>query len=157
MVHRVFGNKEREAMKKGYCMFVALLAIATAAFGQRNSVLGNINCGSGRATCTELHSGNTGAVRCTCTADCLAPACTIPDVAATRAVEWGVDGPCIFSLTGTATGGTTTTSNAYTQTAVFAKTIVTGAYIGLPRSSQQTADCFNGLVLDEPVIRGLCR
>src|ERR1041385_198678 len=87
---------------------------------QSNSVLGNINCGGNQATCFQQSTGTSGAVRCTCSADCLSNSCITPSVASTRAVQWGMAPlrPCLINVTGTATGGTTVTSNPSTQTAV---------------------------------------
>lgn len=134
---------------------VVLLLVSTDSRAQSNSVLGAINCGGGQATCFQQSTAQQGLVRCTCTANCLANQCITPSVAATRAVQWGANTPCAAPLTGKATGGTTTTNNPSTTTAVFAKTELSGAYIGT-RTSKQTADCFLGLVVDEPVIVGIC-
>ena len=114
---------------------------------QSNSVLGNINCGGNQATCLQQSTGTSGAVRCTCSADCLSSSCITPSVASTRAVQWGV--------TGTATGGTTVTTNPSTQTAVFTSTTITGLVVG-NTSSKQIVDCFNGTVEDDPLIGAIC-
>lgn len=60
-------------------IMIAVLVIALAATkvataqGQcsANSVLSNIDCGGGQATCTQSSTAQSGAVRCTCTAQCL--------------------------------------------------------------------------------------
>lgn len=124
---------------------------------QSNSVLGNINCGENQATCLQQSTGTSGAVRCTCTADCLSNSCITPSVASTRAVQWGMAPlrPCLINVTGTATGGTTVTTNPSTQTAVFTSTTITGLVLG-NTSSKQIVDCFNGTVEDDPLIGAIC-
>jgi hypothetical protein len=124
---------------------------------QSNSVLGNIDCGGGNVTCLQQKTGTTGAVRCTCTATCLSDLCITPSVGSTRAFQWGMPPlrPCIFSVTGTATGGPTVTSNPSTQTAVFTNTTVTGLVLG-NTSSKQIVDCFQGTLEDDPLIGAIC-
>lgn len=134
-----------------------LLVELSAVNSRAQSVLGNINCGNGIATCLQQSTGTTGAVRCSCSATCLSSACITSSVASTRAVQWGVAPtmPCIFAITGTARGGTTATSNPSTQTAVFTSVTVTGAVIGTT-SSKQVVDCFNGTIQDDPLIAAIC-
>lgn len=137
---------------------VLVLAVALSpSHSVAQSVLGNINCGGNQATCFQQSTGTSGAVRCTCSADCLSNQCITSSVAATRAVQWGQPPllPCIFSVTGTATGGTTATNNPSTQTAVFAQTTVTGLVMG-NTTSKQVVDCFAGTIQDDPLIGALC-
>jgi hypothetical protein len=120
------------------------------------SVLGGINCGGAQATCFQQVTATSGAVRCTCTANCLSPQSSTMTVAATRSLEWGFNnGPCHSQLTGTATGGTTPTTTS-TSTAVFARVTVSGIQLSTSNSSRQVVDCFNGTVQNEPTIFGLC-
>lgn len=126
----------------------------------KNSALGSINCGGNQATC---HQGPKtalgGAVRCTCSATCLSPQAITASVAATRGVQWGsyIGPPCNSPLLGYAEGGTTTNNNPSTATAVYAFVQLEGNYVGGPYSlSQQTVDCFDGTVDDDPPINGLC-
>jgi hypothetical protein len=135
------------------CFLSSISAICSA----QTSVLGNIDCGGGQATCFQQKSGVSGAVRCTCSATCLSSACVTKTVASTRAFQWGMPPvqPCIFSVTGTATGGTTATSNPSTQTAVFTTNSITGLVIGTT-SSKQVVDCFAGTIQDDPLIGAIC-
>ena len=138
-------------------IYLTLLGWAGNHCQAQNSVLGNINCGGNQATCFQQSSGSSGAVRCTCSADCLSNSCTTSSVASTRAVQWGLPPlqPCLFSVTGTATGGTTATSSPSTQTSVFTSTTITGVVIGTS-SSKQVVDCFAGTIQDDPLIGGIC-
>ena len=127
----------------------------------KTSVLGNINCGGGQATCFQSKIGTGGAVRCTCSATCLSPSSITPSVSATRAVQWGNYIPggqaCATNLYGKAQGGTESNTNSTTATAVFAFTSLQGQFINGPyASSTQSMDCFQGLVADDDVIVGLC-
>jgi hypothetical protein len=137
----------------GTCLGFGLLG----AQGQSNSVLGNIDCGGHQTTCFQQRTGTSGAVRCTCTADCLGNSCIAVSIASTRALQWGMPPaqPCLFSVTGTATGGTTVTTNPSTQTAVFTTNSITGVVIGAS-FTKQVVDCFAGTIQDDPLIRSLC-
>lgn len=136
---------------------IALFFSAADCHPQSNSVLGNIDCGGSQATCFQQTTGTSGAVRCTCSANCLSQSCITPSVSSTRAVQWGMPPlrPCIINATGTAQGGTTVTNNPSTQTAVFTSTTITGLVIGVT-SSKQVVDCFLGTVEDDPLIGALC-
>jgi hypothetical protein len=139
---------------------VVLTWIATTAYGQdclkpRNSVLANIDCGRGRATCRVQKTAISGTARCTCSATCLSPRSITSSIAATRGVQWGANQPCSAPLIGYAEGGTTTTNNPSTATAVYAYAELQGEYVGNP-SSRQTVDCFQGVVDDEELITGVC-
>ena len=118
------------------------------------SVLTNINCGGNQASCLQQTVGTFGAVRCTCTADCLGPGCQTSEVAATRQASWGPS--CTFSLTGTATGGTQTVSIPTVYSAVFAQVQVSGPFIGSPELSRQVSDCFKLTFRTDPPIKGIC-
>ena len=136
-----------------------LISVAQVASSQTRTVLGSLNCGGYQATCFQQTTGFSGAVRCTCTAVCLGQSCPNPEVAATRSVQWGsyVNRFCVSQLTGTARGGPTLTASTTTQTAVFAKVTVTGFYLPIGgTSSTQIADCYEGLIANDPPIAGLC-
>jgi hypothetical protein len=143
-------------------IFLGFTALHSHAQTQcKNSVLGNINCGGGQATCFQAKIGTGGAVRCTCTATCLSPSSILPSVSATRAVSWGDYIPggkaCATALYGKAQGGTESNTNSTTATAVFAFTSLEGQFINGPyASSIQSMDCFLGLVDNTPPIVGLC-
>lgn len=141
------------------CLLIGIASFfsAVACHPQSNSVLGNIDCGGSQATCLQQTTGPSGAVRCTCTANCLSNSCITSSVSSTRALQWGMPplSPCIFSATGTARGGTTVTNNPSTQTAVFTSTTITGLVMG-NTSSKQVVDCFLGTVEDDPLIGALC-
>ncbi len=129
---------------------------------QSNSVLGSINCGGNQATCNQSSLNKySGAVRCTCSAACLAPSCTYPDVASTRGVSWGnyVAGgaACLFELSGTATGGTQSTANPSTATAVYTQVTLSGLYLAVARTSKQVVDCFEDTIQNDNLILGFCR
>jgi hypothetical protein len=128
-----------------------IFSVLCCGIGNAQSVLGNINCGGNQATCFQQSSGEAGAVRCTCTADCQGRGCITPSVGATRAVQWS---GCLFSLQGTARGGTTVGLGAL-ESAVFASTEVSGFAIGI-RSSRQVVDCFYGTIVDETPIAAFC-
>ena len=143
-------------------VLIALLVVSgpKVSPAQSTSVLGSINCGGNQSTCFSQIQATSGAVRCTCMANCLSPRCITGSVGSTRGMQWGsyVTGGknCYFTLTGAAKGGTTTTSNPSTTTAVYTQVTVSGIYISPLRSSKQVVDCFNGTVTNETLIFGLC-
>jgi len=119
------------------------------------SVLGNINCGAGRATCFAQQSGPRGVVSCKCTATCLSPNSIQATVQATRGFSWGQNSPCAGGLTGKAWGETAGYEYVTIMTGVHAQDQVIGGVIGILGSSYQE-DCFYGVVEDDPEITGLC-
>jgi len=70
-------------------IFLPLLT-AGRSLGQQcgTSTLGNINCGSGRATCFTQQEGYRGVVSCHCSATCLSPNAIQTTVNATRGFRW---------------------------------------------------------------------
>ncbi len=146
--------KNTNSVKVLVAVLVALGgSVACAQQCSTYSVLSNINCGGGRSTCLQNKTDQSGLVRCTCEAVCLPPSSVTYSVHATRGVAWG---PCGEDLTGTADGGTKVVAPATVVSAVFAHVKLQGAYIGLARESTQVSDCWEGLVLDEPLIGGVC-
>jgi hypothetical protein len=125
----------------------------------QSSVLGSINCGGGQATCNYVSTKPSGALGCTCTATCLSCSSAYPDVAASRAIEWGtyVNGfACTLPISVSIVGGTDSWGSPV-YSSVYVQNTVTGVYV--PNGNQtsiQQDDCFDGLVVDEPPIGGLC-
>lgn len=122
------------------------------------SVLSNINCGGGAATCHQFHVGYTGAVRCTCTATCSSPSSITGTVGASRQVQWGQNAPCSSALTGRAYGDTTgTVRNPTVASGVYVEVSLQGNFAGGPyQSSAQQVDCFLGTIVDDAPVIGLC-
>ena len=133
-------------------------AYAQECANPRNSVLGNIKCNQGIATCHQgPRTGEYGSVGCAGTADCLSPSSIAKSVGAVRRQQWGVNARCASPLVGEARGGSTTTNNQSTATAVFAWVQLQGQYVaGHYGFSQLTSDFFAGLVDDDDLIKGLC-
>jgi hypothetical protein len=125
----------------------------------QTSVLGSINCGGGRATCNYVSTQSSGALSCTCTATCLSCKSSVPDVAASRSIEWGtyVNGfACTLPISVSIVGGTDTWGSS-TYSSVYVQNTVEGVYV--PDGSQtsiQQDDCFDGLVVNDPPIAGIC-
>lgn len=145
--------------------FVIALAAAEVATAQGQcsaySVLGNIDCGGGQATCTQSSTAQSGAVRCTCTAQCLSAQSITKTVGATRQVAWGTyksgSGACAFPVTGEAYGRSEQPPNSGTYSAVNAEVTVSGQGIAVNRtSSVQTVDCFQGTIENDANISGVC-
>jgi hypothetical protein len=112
---------------------LARVGLIVAAFSGLNarsqmcSVMSNINCGSGTASCFQQKENYSGGVRCTCTATCLSPYSITKSVAATSAVQWG-QAPgkvCASPLTGTAQGGGAVGNHASIVSGVFLETSAT--------------------------------
>jgi len=138
---------------------VALVCFCAVSARAQTSVLGNINCGGGKATCNYVSTQSSGSLRCTCTATCLPCNSFVPDVAASRTIEWGVpvNGfACTLPISVSIVGGTDTWgSSAYSS--VYVQNTVEGVYV--PDGSQtsiQQDDCFDGLVVNDPPIAGIC-
>lgn len=137
----------------------AVVFVCAVGVSAQTSVLGSINCGGGRATCNYVSTQSSGSLRCTCTATCLSCNSSVPDVAATRSIEWGVpvNGfACTLPISVSIVGGTDTWRSS-TYSSVYVQNTVTGVYVpdGNQTSIQQD-DCFDGLVVDDPPIGGLC-
>lgn len=149
-------------MKVLSSVVVVLVSLSSQANAQQcKSVLSNIDCGGGQATCTQLSSGVSGAVRCTCTAQCLSPSSITTGVAATRQLQWGTyvpgSGACSVTVTGNAYGRTEAPPNSGTVSAVNAQVTVSGQGIVVnSTSSVQTVDCFQGTVENDANISGAC-
>ena len=140
---------------------VLLIATRTNSLSQINSVLGNINCGGGQSTYFDSRNANSGSLTCTCSAKCLSPKCNYSSVKATRSAKWGRYGNgvlCIIPITGTVKGGTAARPGNPTTTAVFAEAGLSGGTVApySGQSSTQQMDCFDGLVLDKPVLDSIC-
>jgi hypothetical protein len=135
---------------------LAMLVLSVVHARGQCSLLGNINCGGGQATCYQLKTAVSGGVRCTCTATCLSPASSYPSVAATRSFQWGFPNNCNFNITGTATGGTAAVAGKSVFSSVFAEVTAAGPSIALNTYSRQQVDCFQGDFWDDPPILGLC-
>jgi hypothetical protein len=129
------------------------------------SVLNNISCSNNQGvqtsgTCNITKAGNSGFVRCTCSATCLSPCSITTTVAATRGIAWGnyVPGsnPCGGEITGNAAGGSTYGNSPGTYSAVFASYIATGPFFGSPAQSSQIVDCFSGTIKSDPALGGVC-
>jgi hypothetical protein len=120
------------------------------------SVLGNLDCGFGRATCFSQQSGPRGVVSCTCTANCLSPNSIQGTVRAMRGFSWGQNSPCAGGLTGKAWAESAGWEYVTIVTGVHAQDQVSGGgVIGILGGSHQE-DCFYGIVEDDPEIKGLC-
>jgi hypothetical protein len=133
----------------------ALLFFCAVSVRAQTSVLGSINCGGGQATCNYVSTKSSGALSCTCMATCLSCKSSVPDVAASRAIEWGtyVNGfACTLPISVSIVGGTDTWGSS-TYSSVYVQNTVTGVYVqnGSETSIQQD-DCFDGLVIDNPSI-----
>jgi len=137
----------------------SLVFFCTAGVRAQTSVLGSINCGGGRSTCTYVSTQSSGSLRCTCTATCLSCNSSVPDVAATRSIEWGVpvNGfACTLPISVSIVGGTDTWRSSAVSS-VYVQNTVTGVYVpDGDQTSIQQDDCFDGLVVDDPPIGGLC-
>jgi hypothetical protein len=130
---------------------------AASAYGQ-TSVLDNINCGGGQATCSYYSTNSSGALRCTCTATCLCGGQS--SLAASRSIQWGtyVNGfACTLPISVSISGGSERGPGTTTYSSVYVQNVVTGVYVpdGSETSTQQD-DCFDGLVVNDPPIEGLC-
>ena len=144
--------------------FALLGFILTCSIGQAQqcatrSVLQNIDCGGGQATCFAQKTAQSGAVRCTCTASCASPSSIDQTVGATKALQWGVyvDGvACQGFVTGQASGGTQAGNTPSINSAVFAQVTVSAAYVANRSSSKQVVDCFGGTIQNDDDIQGVC-
>jgi hypothetical protein len=140
-------------------VLTALVFSCAAGVHAQTSVLGSINCGGGQATCNYVSTNPSGSLRCTCTATCLSCASAYPNVAASRAIEWGtyVNGfACTLPISVSIVGGTDSWGSPV-YSSVYVQNTVTGVYV--PNGNQtsiQQDDCFDGLVVDDPPIGGLC-
>ena len=135
----------------------ALALLCAASAHAQYSVLSNINCGSGRATCSYASTKPSGALSCTCTATCLCGGQS--SVAATRSLEWGtyVNGfACTLPISVSIVGGSER-GLGFSYSSVYVQNTVTGVYVpdGEQTSIQQD-DCFDGYLYDNPPIAGLC-
>ena len=144
------------------CMTLVVLAALASLYPSKapaQSVLDNINCGGGRATCNYVSTKSSGYLSCTCTATCLSCASAVPDVAATRSFEWGTyvnDFPCTLPISVSIVGGTDSWKTT-TQSSVYVQNAVTTLLLpGGEQTSTQQDDCFDELVIDDPPIKGLC-
>jgi len=139
--------------------FTALVFLCAVGVHAQTSVLGDINCGGGQATCNSVSTKSSGALSCTCTATCLSCASAVPNVAASRAIKWGINWngfACTFPISVSISGGTDSWASP-TYSSVYVENTVTGVYVpdGNQTSTQQD-DCFDELVIDDPPIKGLC-
>jgi hypothetical protein len=138
---------------------IAVVLFGAVRLGAQTSVLGDVNCGGGKATCTYVSTKPSGALSCTCAANCLACSSSVPSVAASRSIEWGtyVNGfACTLPISVSVVGGSDSWGSP-TYSSVYVENTVTGVYVpdGSLTSNQQD-DCFDGLVIDDPPIGGLC-
>ena len=134
-------------------------SIALTGYAQSVSVLGDITCAfnngpeTGNHTCGVQSTGQSGLVSCQFQATCLSPKCTVPSVSAFRGVGWS---GCGSPITVAAQGGTLATLNPSVSSAVFAVVKVSGAVISNETSGEETDDCFEGDVVNDPPITGIC-
>jgi len=147
-------------LKNTILLMLAALGLFSAASARaQTSVLGNIDCGGGQATCSYYSTKSSGALRCTCTATCLCGGGQ-SSVAASRSIQWGtyVNGfACTLPISVSIVGGSERGPGSTTYSSVYVQNTVTGVYVpdGSETSIQQD-DCFNGLVVNNPPIGGLC-
>lgn len=118
------------------------------------SVLTNIDCGGGQATCTQITIGSlNGGDRCTCTATCSSAYCLQGDVAATALVAWGTyappNGPCQYPVNGSANGGTQVGSYGLVSS-VFATAKAVTFYS--TTTVQSLDDCWLGVTSSQPTL-----
>ena len=120
------------------------------------SVLGDLNCGAFRATCSVVLTGLVGVVSCNCTATCLAPGSLVGTVQAERGFSWGQNSPCLGLVTGKAWGESAGYVHLSVMSGLHAQDQASGAVIGGILGSSYQDDCFYGVVEDDLEITGLC-
>lgn len=153
-------------MKRNTLYFICLVGVfsgvnAVKSAAQTYSLLQNISCGFGTSTsCQNSDYGFSGAISCACTALCVVEYCPQPSVSASKTSVWGVYAnsfPCVTRLTGTATAGQTATYLFPTRlSALYALNVITGYFVGGPRTSQEINDCFQGIMQNDVPITGVC-
>ena len=109
------------------------------------SVLGDINCGAFRATCSVVLTGLVGVVSCNCTPTCLAPGSLVGTVQAERGFSWGQNSPCLGLVTGKAWGESAGYVNLSVMSGLHAQDQASGAVIGGILGSSYQDDCSMGL------------
>ena len=139
--------------------FTALVFLCAVSVHAQTSVLGDINCGGGNHTCNYVSTKSSGALSWTCTATCLSCASAVPNVAASRAIKWGINWngfACTLPISVSISGGTDSWGSP-TYSSVYVQNSVTTLLLpGGEQTSTQQDDCFDELVIDDPPIGGLC-